>query len=277
MRYASDCDILIDVKQIKEIRALVKELGLSVNRYDEHHDIVYYPETKTIFELHKTVFVGTLEKAFGMGLERATVKDGYQYMYEMTPEAFYVSILGHSAYHFAESAGVGIRHASDIYLYRKKYDLNEEVLQKELKKCGLTAFKEAFEKLAYYFFEDGEADALTLKLAKHVLESSLLENKDKKSASDVAANIKDQKDDKKKSKNRAIWRKLFPETDKMRFSYPILKKAIWLLPIFYIVRCFHILFTRPQNIKKLKGMHGVNENDFKYMKEIRDSLGINHL
>lgn len=277
MRYSSDCDILIDVKQIKEIRALVKELGLSVNRYDEHHDIVYYPETKTVFELHKTVFVGNLEKSFGMGLERASIKEGYQYMYEMTPEAFYLSILGHSAYHFSKAAGVGIRHLTDVYLYRKKYALDEKALQKELEKCKLVAFKEAFEKLAYYFFEDGEADALTLKLAKHVLESSLLENKEKKLASDVASNIKTQEEDKTKTKKRTLLRTFFPEKEKLCFTYPILKKAIWLLPIFYVVRWVEVVFTRPQNIKKLKGIHSVNENDFRYMKELRDSLGINHL
>ncbi len=277
MRYASDCDILIDVKQIKEIRALVKELGLLVNRYDEHHDIVYYPETKTIFELHKTVFVGNLEKSFGMGLERASLKEGHQYMYEMRPEAFYVSILGHSAYHFAKAAGVGIRHLTDIYLYRKMYTLDEKLLQEELERCKLASFKNAFEKLAYYFFENGEADALTLKLAKHVLESSLLENKDKKSASDIASNIRDKEEDKNTTKKRTLWRVLFPEKSKMCFSYPLLKKAIWLLPIFYVVRWGRVLFTRPQSIKKIKGLHGVSEKDFKYMKELRESLGINDL
>ena len=278
MRYASDCDILIDVNQIKEVRALVKELGLAVNRYDEHHDIVYYPETKTIFELHKTVFVGNLEKAFGMGLDRATLREGYQYMYEMSPEVFYVSVLGHSAYHFAESAGVGIRHLTDIYLYRKMYKLDEAVLQKELERCKLVSFKKAFEKLANYFFENGESDALTLKLAKHVLESSVLEYKAKKWASDVASNVKEEDGGvKDQTKKRTLWRVFFPEKEKMCFTYPFLKKAIWLLPLFYIVRWAHVLFTRPKNIKKIKGIHEVSENDFKYMKDIRNSLGINHL
>ena len=277
MRYASDCDVLIDVDQLNDVRALVEELGLATKRHDEHHDIVYYPEPKTVFELHKTIFVGPLEAYFGVenkGFDRAHVRVGSQYFYEMDKEIFYISLLGHSAYHFAESAGVGIRHLTDIYLYRKAYELNEEYLNEELEKCHLKQFKEAFEKVVAYFFEGAEADAFTQKLAKHILESSLLANEEKKSASDVAANANEGD---KKAKRKSIWRKIFLPIEQMKFSYPILKKAIWLLPIFYVVRWLQVLFTRPKAIGQLKKMNAVEENELAYMKEIRGGLGINHL
>ncbi len=278
MRYASDCDILIDTDQLKEVRALVSELGLATKRYDEHHDIVYFPGTKTVFELHKTIFVGPLEKYFGIGnkgFERARVKEGYRYFYEMDPETFYISILGHSAYHFAESAGVGIRHLTDIYLYRKAYTLDEEYLNSELEKCGLLQFKNEFEKLSEYFFEDAEADGFTEKLATHILDSSLLSNDDKKAASDVVANTGDA--DNGKAKARTFWRKVFLPTEQMKFSYPVLKKAVWLLPVFHVVRWFQVLFTRPGSIKQLKEYTKVKDEDLIHMKEIRDGLGIGHL
>lgn len=278
MRYASDCDVLIDVDQLKEVRALVDELGLTTKRHDEHHDIVYYPETKTIFELHKTIFVGPLEQYFGVGnkgFERAKIRDGYQYFYEMDREVFYISLLGHSAYHFAESAGVGIRHLTDIYLYRKAYELNEEYLNAELDKCGLRQFKDEFEKLSAYFFEDAEADEFTLKLAKHILESSLLARSELKSASDVASQASETDD--KKAKKKSVWRKIFLPTAQMKFTYPILKKAVWLLPIFHVVRWVQVLFTRPKAIGQLKRMNAVEEDDLAHMKEIRVGLGINHL
>ena len=278
MRYASDCDVLIDVAQLKEVRALVDELGLATKRHDEHHDIVYYPETKTIFELHKTIFVGPLEQYFGVenkGFEKASVREGYQYFYEMDRERFYISLLGHSAYHFAESAGVGIRHLTDIYLYRKAYDLNVEYLNAELEKCGLRQFKDEFEKVSAYFFEDAEADEFTRKLAKHILESSLLANEGKKAASDIAANIGENSD--KKARRKTVLRKIFPLKDHMQFSYPVLKKVVWLLPLFYPIRWIHVLFTRPKNIGQLKGYGSVEESELTEMKKIRGGLGINHL
>ena len=278
MRYASDWDVLIDVNELKEVRELVEELGLATKRHDEHHDIVYYPTTRTIFELHKTIFVGPLEQYFGVenkGFDRASVRDGYKCFYELDREIFYISLLGHSAYHFAESAGVGIRHLTDIYLYRKAYKLNEEYLNEQLDLCGLRQFKEQFEKVANYFFEDGKADEFTLKLAKHILESSLLANESKKSASDVAANASQIND--KKAKSKSIWKKIFLPTEQMKFSYPVLKKAIILLPIFHVVRWVQVLFTRPKAIGQLKKMNDVEPNDLAHMKEIRSGLGINHL
>lgn len=274
MRYASDCDVLIDVAQLKDVRALVDELGLETKRHDEHHDIVYYPATKTIFELHKCVFVGPLQKYFGVGFERAYLKQGTKAFYEMSPEDFYTSILGHSAYHFAESAGVGIRHLTDVYLYKNAYNLDYHYLDAELEKCGLLQFKNAFEKVADYFFEDAEGDEFTKKLAKHILESSLLANEEKKSASDVAANANEGD---KNAKRKSIWRKIFLPTEQMKFSYPILKKHISLLPIFHVVRWVQVLFTRPKAIGQLKKMNDVEESDLTYMKEIRGGLGINHL
>ena len=275
MRYASDCDVLIDTAQLKLVRQTVKELGLEVERFDEHHDIVYYPETKTIFELHKCIFVGPLKKYFGVGFERATVKEGYKNFYEMDKEIFYISLLGHSAYHFAESAGVGIRHLTDIYLYRKAYELNEEYLNSELEKCGLLQFKNEFEKVSRFFFEDAKADEFTLKLAKHVLESSLLANLKLKSASDVASNASGDTD--KKAKRKAIWRKIVLPVEQMKFLFPILNKAVWLLPIFHVVRWVKVIFTRPSAIGQLKGYEEVESGKLAYMKEIRGGLGINHL
>ena len=73
--------MLIDVSQLKTARKKVKDLGLEVKGFDEHHDIVYYPSTKTVFELHKSIFVGTLKKYFGVGFERAKIKNGYNFFY----------------------------------------------------------------------------------------------------------------------------------------------------------------------------------------------------
>ena len=277
MRFATDCDILIDVNQIQEVRKLVNELGLQTKRHDEHHDIVFYPNTKTFFELHKTIFVGPLEKYFGVGnkgFERAKIKDGYKYFYQMDKEIFYISILGHSADHFAEGAGVGIRHLTDIYLYRKAYDLDENYLNAQLEKCNRLQFKNQFEKVMNYLFEDGEADEFTCKLAKHIIESDLLTNSEKKSASDVASNAGNGTQNAHK---KAFWRKIFLPTEQMKIAFPTLKKAIWLLPFFHLVRWVKVIFTRPKSISKLKKMTDVSQSELAYMKEIRDKLNINHL
>lgn len=275
MRYASDCDVLIDVSQLKEVRALVKELGLKTKRHDEHHDIVYYPTTKTIFELHKCIFVGELEKHFGVGFEKAHLKEGTTAFYELNKEDFYATILGHSAYHFAESAGVGIRHLADVYLYKNAYKLDYDYLDKELEKCGLLKFKNLFEEVADYFFDDKEVDEQTKKIAEHILDSSLLANEGKQTAAAVASNAV--KVSGKKARRKTFWRKVFLPTPQMKFLFPVLKKAIWLLPIFHVVRWVQVLFTRPKAIGQLRNYNVVDEKVMEEMKEIRGILGIEHL
>ena len=125
-------------------------------------------------------------------------------------------------------------------------------------------------------YKEEEVDDFTKKLAKHVIESSLLSNKDKKSASYVASLSKNDGDD-KKAKKRSFWQTLFPRKESMQFTYPVLKKHGWLLPLFYFVRWVHVLFTRPKNIGKLREMNKVKKEDLLYMKEMRSRLGVTHL
>ena len=272
MRYASDWDLLIDVKQIKVIRKLMQDLCLEVKRFDEHHDIFYNPNTRTVFELHKTLFVGRLKNYFKTGFERTKRKEGYNSFYELSKEDFYISLLGHSAYHFAESAGVGIRYLADIYLYRKAYNLDENYLDEELEKCNLKTFKQEFEKVVAYLFDDMDANEFTKTLAKHILQSSILEYTDMKLASKVASNKGKLSD--KKARRKTFWRKIFLTKEQMQFLFPVLKKNVWLMPLFHFVRWGKVLFTRPKAIGQLKGYKQVEPEKVNHMDSIRKGLGI---
>ncbi|MBR6737911.1 MAG: nucleotidyltransferase family protein [Clostridia bacterium] len=278
MRYTADCDVLIDVLQIKKLHEVASEIGLKPHHFDEHHDVFIFPETKTLFEFHKTLFVGKLENYFGIGnkgFEKATIKQGSACLYELSAELFYLSMLAHSAYHFSAGAGVGIRHLTDVYLYKKHYNLNEQYLNKELEKCGLLKFKNEFENLANYFFNDIEPSEFTLKLASHVLSSSLHSNEDLIDASSVANKLND--GGVKTAKKKAVLKRIFPPKESMQFSYPVLKKLPWLIPVFYVVRWFDVLVKRPKNVKKIRATSVVKENDVLYMQEINNGLGITHL
>ena len=266
MRYSSDCDILIDKNEIKKVRRVVAEIGLKTKRHDEHHDVVYFDTTKSIFELHKKLFVGKLSEYFGIGFEKAMLKKGYKYYYELSPEDFYMTCVAHSAYHFVEGGGVGIRHLTDIYVLKKHYALDEEYLAREFEKCGLRKFQLQFEKLARCFFEDETPDDFTLKLADYVLSSTVLANKSKKGAAEISAND---------SKGKAFIKMIFPPLRHMKFTYPVLNNAIWLLPFFYVVRWFRVIFKTPGNLSRIKNVGSVSRCEIEEVKEIRNGLGIN--
>lgn len=275
MRYATDYDILIDDKQIDKVHKVAKSLGMVLKQKGDHHDIFYFPETKTVFEFHKSIFEGRLEETFGNGFDRAKLKYGYKYCYELPPEDFYISILGHSAYHFAYGGGVGIRHVIDVYLYKNAYQFDEEYLKKELEKCGLTNFRKQFEKLADYLFADGEGDGFTEKLADYVLDSSIFANENKKQASDIVANMASEQDT--SAKTKTLMKLIFPQFKTMKGYYPILKKLPILLPLCYIARWFTVIIKRPKSMKKIKKITQATYEEIYELKEMRDKLGLNNI
>lgn len=275
MRYATDYDILIDEKQIDKVHEVAKSLGMVLKQKGDHHDIFYFPGTKTVFEFHKSIFEGNLKETFGNGFDRARLKEGYKYFYELPPEDFYISILGHSAYHFAHGGGVGIRHVIDVYLYKKAYKFDKEYLERELEKCGLTDFRKQFEKLADYLFADGKGDEFTEKLVDYVLDSSVLGNEEKKQASDIVSNTSDNKI--KSAKSKTLLKLIFPPFKTMKGYYPILKKLPILLPFCYVVRWFTVLIKRPKSLKKINKIAGAKNEEITEIKEIREKLGLKNI
>ena len=277
MRFTSDCDILVEIKDVKEFISTMQKIGLKLIRNDIHHVIMTFPESQTIYEFHKTLFVGKLEEYFGIGFEKAKLKEGYSYRYEYKKEDFYLTVLAHSAYHFGHSAGVGIRHLTDLYLMIKNYELDQEYLTKELEKIGLKQFDNEFKKLVDFWFNGANPDEFTITLASHVLESTVLENSQRQAESKIASHNKTNEINLTKTKRKTAIRLIFPTKESMQITFPLLKKAGWLTPLFYPVRWIKVIFTRPNSIKKLKKISNAQSENVKELQTIREKLGLENV
>ena len=269
MRYSADVDILVKKADVSKAGEVIKSLGFITKGKDLHHDAYFSKDSGVLFEIHKTVFSGKLGDYFNGIVSRAEIKKGKHFL-ALSPEDLYLTLLGHSAYHFATAGGVGVRHVADIYVVKKAFSLDYGYLEKELIKCGLKEFEKEFGKLCGYFFAGQPADDFTLKLAEHVLGSSVLETAEKKPATEVARYGGEGNDAKKKT----FFKMVFPPFSNMCFTYPVLKKAPFLLPAFYVIRWFRVIFKNPKNLKKLKYNENVKESDVAAVKEIRDKLNL---
>lgn len=276
MRFTSDCDILVEMGKVKDFISMMKKNGLRLIRDDIHHIIMVSSEN-TVYEFHKTLFVGKLERYFGSGFEKAKLKEGYSYRYAFSNEDFYLSVLAHSAYHFGHSAGVGIRHLTDLYLMTKNYNINKNYLDAELEKCGLKSFNDEFIKLVDYWFNNKPTNEFTDKLANHVLESTVLENRQKQAELEVVRQGKLNGETLNKSKRKTTLRKIFPTTEFMQVAFPILKKVKWLTPLFYPIRWIKVVFLRPKAVKKLKDISNVQSENVKELQIIREKLGLENV
>ena len=277
MRFSSDCDILVEISDVKNFISTMEQKGLRLIRNDVHHVIMKFPDSNTIYEFHKKLFVGKLEEYFKVGFGNATLKKGFSYRYEYSKEYFYLTVLAHSAYHFGHSAGIGIRHLTDLYLMQKNYNLDQEYLQTELEKIQLKKFNQELTKLVDCWFNDGKPDEFTQKLGLYVLESSVLKNRQKQAESEIAKQRKSFDETAKKSKRRTVLRRIFPTREFMQMAFPVLKKARWLTPLFYPIRWIKVIFLRPKSIKKLKNIFNAKPETVNQMHQIREKLGLENV
>lgn len=275
MRVMTDMDILIGMEKLQESRQIMKELGFQVYRYDEHHDI-YNRDQLINVELHKLLIVGQMEDYFQIGFEKAKLKEGSDYIYELSKEDFYIHMIGHMAYHFAHG-GVGIRLVLDVRVYMDHYKnvLDWGYIENELRTAGLYTFARQVEKLANVWFGGEESDALTEELGEYIANSGYLGVEKHRDILEVVKQIGEGTEG--KAKKKAVCEAIFPPYKTMAFLYPILKKIPILLPVMWTVRIITVMWERRENVGRIGRLMNTNDTDIKKLDELYDKLDVKHL
>lgn len=275
MRRMSDLDILIDVKKLKETRQIMPELGFEAWRYDEHHDVYTFLGVCNV-ELHKLLIVGEMEDYFRIGFERAHLKEGHSYTYELSSEDFYIHILGHMAHHFAHG-GVGIRLVLDIRVYLDKYGdvMNREYIKQELEKAGLYTFACHAEKLAEIWFLGVESNEFYDELGTYIVESGYLGTQAHKEILEIVKQSGDNVNGGARCK--AIVTAVFPLYKTMAYLYPVLKKVPILLPFAWVARWINVIVKRRKNISRIQRLLHTQDYEVKRLSKLYDELEMKHL
>lgn len=273
MRYASDVDILIKPSTVKKVHKVFASLGYVKQKNDTHHDVYYNPNTKTIFEMHKSLFAHELNKHFNKEFEKASLVEGTNYLYNYNASDLFISVICHYAYHFKESAGVGLRALCDIIVILEEYKtvLDYNYINSYFEKCGVKTFYNEFIKLIDYLFYDKPCSEFTIVLAEYVFSCSLLENEKYAAVNTIT---KEQEKEEKKAKNKAIVRKIFPKKEAIYYLYPWTKKVKILLPLGYVARWLHVIFKKPKRMKVLFSINNVSKEEYEKMKYIKSGLGL---
>lgn len=275
MRSMTDLDILVDVEKLQETRKIMPELGFEAWRYDEHHDI-YNIKPYVNVELHKLLIVGEMEDYFQIGFERAHLKEGTSYIYEMSLEDFYIHVLGHMAYHFAHG-GVGIRLVLDIRVYLDKYGdvMNQEYIKQELEKAGLYTFAQHAEKLSEIWFLGAVSNEFYDELGMYIVQSGYLGSQKHKEILEVVKQSEENVN--VASRWKAIFEAIFPPYKTMAFIYPILKRIPVLLPVTWIARWTNVIVTRRESISRIQRLSQTDDADIKKLSKLYDKLDMKHL
>ena len=234
MRFVADADMIIDEAQIDKISEILKELGFKSD-HESSHEYVWTKGVGVNIELHKH-FLGKRYRKYYDYYEnnrRKLLKPCSTLgLYEMSIDDLFVFLIVHIAKHY-RSGGIGLRHFIDIYvILNSSIALNEEYVKCELEKLGLDRFYANIRKMLSAWFYDGDYDDATRLMTARIFASGVF-GKKKNRAIAVSADF---------SSSKKLFRSLFPDYISMKQKYPILVKIPILLPIFWFVRIFDIIF-----------------------------------
>ncbi len=233
MRTSCDIDILVHEGDLDLAIASLKKKGYSCGK-DHYHDVSLYAPSKVHLELHYSV-KENMEK-----LDRI-LQDAWQYAvpagqfrFEFTKEFFVFHFFSHMAYHFV-AGGSGLRSLLDLWVMEHRMGIPFACASELLEKAGIARFAEQMSELANRCFTYADRDVIDDPLLRYIFQGGVYGSMPNRVAVD-----------KTKTGSAAVYalKRLFLPYPIMTIRYPVLKKAPYLLPVFWVVRGISALFRR---------------------------------
>lgn len=258
-RYASDNDILMDETKGKELRTYLLERGYQLLEIGYMHDS-YLKNPSYHFEFHKKLIDSELCKEAEVYLNgifpRLKKANETGFLYEMTPEDFYIHMVVHAFEHYRQK-GTGLRYIVDLFYYLRMYrkDMDMERVQSLLASFGTDRFEVVLKELAEVLFGDGEEKteysdaqeemlAYMFKAGSHGNDTLYVDNS--------IANFNEESKTDFGRKIKYIKHRMFPDMEWYRKNYPFLYRwKIW-IPFFVVYRMIRGLIWSPLAKKELK-------------------------
>lgn len=232
MRMMGDADVLIRMEQYGEIIPIVEKLGFQPKSETEHE--MTWTSGSLELELHKCLFPPSADDFyayFGNGWSLAKRKNGMQNV--MTTEDSFIYIFTHFVKHY-RGAGIGCRHVMDLWVYlRENPNMDEAYIKVVLDKMHLRTFYENMRRTIAAWFEHGAEDDKVKLITEVVFASGSWGTAQKGT---LASGVRDMKRTQQRFKGRTayILRRIFPGVEFLKATYPVLKKAPYLLPAVWL-------------------------------------------
>lgn len=252
-RSMSDVDLLLAEEQRPLVRQIMDRLGFNVESEQKNTD-VYLSQYGLQYELHYdltneaptaecTAFLSSLLSRARLETDRLV----------LSPEEQYVYVLAHMAKHL-QTGGSGVRQVMDVWVCRHRQELDRALVSDLLEQTNLQKFAVAAQTLADAWFSGAPSTPISDQLGDCILSGKLFGT------------------DRQRTENRMMkasgsrftyWlHRVLPSYAVMSEYFPVLKKAPFLLPVFWIVRFFRGLFCGRQRLKEeFDTVRTMDEND----------------
>lgn len=269
LRFMLDADLYVKYEDFDKAEKILLDRGYEINSFGDEKDTGYTKKPLFNIELHKELKYD-YDKGYDYykgAFARMTASDGYAL--NMTNEDFYVYILSHTAHHF-EVAGTGLKSIIDHYYLKTKLkpECDERLLAEGLEKTGLSDFSDKMDALCDYWFEKTEVDNYIKEMSDYVILSGVFGNSTNEYLSGIVRGNYGEK------KSDYFASRLFPNIEKMSPKYPILKKAPFLLPFFWVIRLFGSLFSARRIVGEAKSINSTDTSKAQQQADFLNNIGL---
>ncbi len=248
MREMSDHDILFDASRAENVRNIMESLGFTTKYFELSNHDVYYKEPLCNFEMHRGLFGISHDEKFYeyySDVKKRLIKDsGNNYGYHFSLEDFYVYMTAHEYKHYS-AGGTGLRSILDVYVFMRKFGevLDWDYVMRETAKLGIAEFEEQNRSLAENLFGNQELTDENREMLRYIIYSGAygnLENSVKNRLKKYGVGTR--------GKIKYLTRKILPEREKIKMTYPLLCKYKALYPVLVIYRLMKALLMKRREV-----------------------------
>lgn len=153
-RPMQDIEILYHENQNTEMHNALESIGFEFKM--RSHDCDHFINgTGVYIKMHREMVpaVSKYAEYYQNIWDKATKADGYEYIYELTPEDMYIFIIINMRLHFI-CLTPEIKMVADVYQMKHKAGMDRKYLDRELDSIGLLKFEQCVSELADKWFAD---------------------------------------------------------------------------------------------------------------------------
>jgi len=248
MRLMADVDILFKNEQTKTVKQLMLGLGFTVGEQGGEHD-VYYKKPFMNLEMHRRLISedSPYSHYLSRTWNRARLKSGSKFTYELALADFYIYTLIHLTKHYTHG-GTGIRSFMDLYVYKGRYgnDMDWNYIQAELETIKLWEFEKSISGLNQVWFDKAPSNEFYDEMMNFILSSGAYGTINQALLSSISTTISDKRSI-GAAKNLYRQTLFFPRLNTMKKSYPLLGTLPFLLPLCWVLRGLKCLLFKHKN------------------------------
>ncbi len=268
LRLSCDLDVFYDRKYRKTLRKHLLSNGFALVEKRPYHD--GYVRRGVSFEPHHSLSEeNAAERSLYKNIwSRLQTEDGIAYHF--SPEDFYIYMLLHMRKHLSEAGGVGIRAILDLYVWQNAHPhMDTAYLEERYRYLGICQFVSSMEALSRIWFrEDAPTEDMEL-LGAYICGGSAWGTSERRFTMTATGKTGG-------GKGSYILRRIFPPYRYMQKHWPLLHKAPFLLPLFWVIRWFAFLFSgKSCHLHRyLAETDHVSENSTDEIRKIRKIAGL---